>query len=466
MLTDIIIFGAGMQAEFLYEIASFMGYHVVVFADNDEKKWGKKIKGIEIVSPEQLKNYNCKIVVPDRFFEELSLQLKALDYSGTVVRKSELYAEIMTHEYHREQFRKSDFNKYVTYVIDSYFRQSCWGGAESWSCFVNNALVKKNCRTVFMCGNNDRFDHVVHGCVHYREDNKFEVMKKMIDDIIGNLPCVFFSVASVALQAAMIVKKLYSEQIKIVMVIHSDTDRIYRNVSSMIEGIDKVVCISKKIEETCIRSYGIPADKLLYHVNPILLAKKQPRKENMQEKLRVGFAARLTKLAKRTHLLPQVMDECFQRGLNVEFHIAGEGECLDLLRAYVEDNHLEEKVYLEGWLPPMRMADFWRHQDIYLNISDFEGMSLTMLEAMAYGAFPVVTHVSGVTDVIKEGKNGLFVPPEKWLDCVDKIAMLDADRELLMRGSRYNMECIREQCDAEQYVDWLINTFQMEGKIR
>jgi len=463
MLMDMIIFGAGKLAESLYEIASFMGYQIVVFADNDEGKWGKRIKGIEIVSPEQLRNYSCKIVAPDQFFDAISLQLKKMDYSGTVVRRSELYAEILTHEYNREQFRKPDINRHLTYVIDSYFRQSYWGGAESWSCFVNNALVKKNCKTFFMCGNNDRFDNVVHDCVHYREDNQFEVMKKMIDDIIGNLPCVIFSIASIAIQAALIVKKLYPEQIKIVMVIHSDTERIYKNVSNMIEGIDKVICISKKIEETCIRSYGIPADKLLYHVNPILFAEKQPRQENMQGKLQVGFAARLTQLAKRTHLLPQVMDECFRRGLDVEFYIAGEGECLELLRTYVEDNHLEEKVHLEGWIPPMGMVDFWRHQDIYLNISDFEGMSLTMLEAMAYGAFPVVTDVSGVTDVIKEGKNGLIVPVEKWLGCVDKIAALDADRELLMQGSRYNMDCIREKCDAGLYVDWLISTFQMEG---
>lgn len=462
MLTDMIIFGAGKQAETTYELASFMGYQVIAFADNDEKKWGKRIKGIEIVSPEQVKIYSCKMVIPDKFFDEISLQMETLEYSGTMVRRSELNAEILIHEYNREQFRKPDFNNHLTYVIDSYFRQSYWGGAESWSCFVNNALVKRRCKTLFMCGNNDRFDDVVHDCVHYCENNQFEVMKKMIDDIIMNLPCVIFSIASIALQAAFIVKKLYPEHIKIVMVIHSDTARIYKNVSRMIEGIDKVVCISKKIEETCINFYKIPVDKLAYHVNPIRLVEKQPRQENVCGRLRVGFAARLLKLAKRTQLLPLVMDECFRRGIDVEFHIAGEGECLDLLRTFVEENHLNEKVYLEGWISPMGMADFWQRQDIYLSISDFEGMSLTMLEAMAYGAFPVVTDVSGVTDVIKEGKNGLIVSADKWLDCVDKIAALDEDRELLMRGSRYNMDNIREKCDADRYVDWLINTFQME----
>lgn len=463
MLTDMIIFGAGKQAESTYEVASFIGYQIIVFADNDERKWGKRIKGIEIVSPEQLKNYSCKMVIPDKFFDEIFLQMKTQNYSGTMVKRSELNAEILTHEYSREQFRKPDFNKHLTYVIDSYFRQSYWGGAESWSCFVNNALVKKQYRTFFMCGNNDRFDDMVHDSVHYREDNQFEVMKKMIDDMIENLPCVFFSIASIALQAALIVKKLYPEEIKIVMVIHSDTGRIYKNVSRMIQAIDKVVCISKKIEKTCINFYKIPTDKLLYHMNPILLAEKQLRQENVCGRLRVGFAARLLRLAKRTQLLPQVMNECFRRGLDVEFHIAGEGECRDLLQTFVEENHLEERVYLEGWIPPMEMADFWRRQDIYLSISDFEGMSLTMLEAMAYGAFPVVTDVSGVADVIEEGKNGLIVQVDKWLDCVDKIAVLDADRKLLMRGSRYNMDNIREKCDADRYVDWLINTFQMEG---
>lgn len=462
MLTDLIIFGAGKNAESLYGVASFLQYRVVAFVDNDEAKWGRRINDIEVVSPELLKEYDCKIVTPDRFFDEISLQLKTLDYSGTVISRSELCAEIMTHEYSREQFPKPAFNQQLTYVIDSYFRQSDWGGAESWSCFVNNALVRKNCSTFFMCGDNDRFDNVVHDCVHYREDNQFEVMKSMINDIINRLPCVLFSIDSVALQAAFIVKKLYPEKIKVVMVIHSDVERIYKSVSSKIAWLDKVVCISKKIEETCIRSYGIPADKLEYHVNPILFEKKQPRQENMKGCLRVGFAARLTKLAKRTQLLPRVMDECFRRGLDVEFHIAGEGECFGLLQSYVLENHLEQNVYLEGWIPPLGMADFWRRQDIYISISDYEGMSLTMLEAMAYGAFPVVTDVSGVADVIKDRQNGLIVPVEKWLDCVDRIAELNDNRELLTQVSRYNMDYIREKCDADRYAEWLIDIFCME----
>ena len=46
MLTDLIIFGAGKRAESLHDLASFQGYHVKAFVDNDKGKWGKRIKGI------------------------------------------------------------------------------------------------------------------------------------------------------------------------------------------------------------------------------------------------------------------------------------------------------------------------------------------------------------------------------------------------------------------------------------
>ena len=53
------------------------------------------------------------------------------------------------------------------------------------------------------------------------------------------------------------------------------------------------------------------------------------------------------------------------------------------------------------------LIDFLNEQDIYLNFSEYEGTSLTMLEAMASGCVPVVTDVSGVSDFIEDGVNGL-----------------------------------------------------------
>lgn len=112
-----------------------------------------------------------------------------------------------------------------------------------------------------------------------------------------------------------------------------------------------------------------------------------------------------------------------------------------------------------GWILPTGMVAFWEEQDIYLNISSSEGMCLAMLEAMACGCVPVVTDVSGVSDVIEDGKNGFVVSVDEWLDIVDKIEFISNNREILYDVSKYNMKLIRNRFDVTDYAKWIIETF-------
>lgn len=89
---------------------------------------------------------------------------------------------------------------------------------------------------------------------------------------------------------------------------------------------------------------------------------------------------------------------------------------------------MEDRVHILGWISPTDMAGFWAKQDIYLNVSESEGMSLSMLEAMACGCVPVVTDVSGVDDVIHNGENGFVVPVDRLIEIADKIEAINNDR--------------------------------------
>jgi len=459
-MTDLIIFGAGMRAKTLYEWASMARYTVLFFVDNDPNKWGTTINGVEVSPVQRLASYQCRVLVSEKHRQEMIRQLEEQSYKGSVVSLNDIIRELVV----QEKCTSHIPTQQVSYVLDSYFMHSTWGGVESWSCFVGNALKARNQAVMLICGDNSRFDQEFDRCVHFKGGHEAETVKSMIDELQKRLPCVVITHMSIAMYAALIVQNGSPDQIRIVAVVHGSDPQAYQfnRIAYWADRLNAVVCISKQIESTLRESYGISPKKLLYRMNPIPLPETVVRKRSGAA-LKIGFAARLHRLFKRAELLPLVMDLCFGKGLDVEFNIAGEGDCSDLLKEYVASRHLEDKVHLLGWLPPCEMAAFWMEQDIYLNLSTSEGMSLAMLEAMACGAVPVVTDVSGVRDLIEDGKNGAIVSVDHWEDVAVKIDSMCQDRERLEKASQYNIGLIRENCNVEQYAEWVEKTFNLNG---
>ena len=80
-----------------------------------------------------------------------------------------------------------------------------------------------------------------------------------------------------------------------------------------------------------------------------------------------------------------------------------------------------------------------------------------MLEAMSYGCVPVVTNVSGVSDVIKHGINGIVTEIDNFKDIVQGIKKLEMDRNLLTEYGEKTVKQIMEKCNTEKFSNYLEN---------
>lgn len=75
---------------------------------------------------------------------------------------------------------------------------------------------------------------------------------------------------------------------------------------------------------------------------------------------------------------------------------------------------LEKHQLLQyAWLPGERedIADIMQSLDIFVLPSQAEGISNTILEAMATGLPVIATAVGGSPELVKQGETGLLVPP-------------------------------------------------------
>ena len=68
----IIIFGTGSSAVRYVERNNeyFDNMEILAFADNNKKKWGNKLKGKKIISPQDINKYNYDIILICSVYEE------------------------------------------------------------------------------------------------------------------------------------------------------------------------------------------------------------------------------------------------------------------------------------------------------------------------------------------------------------------------------------------------------------
>jgi glycosyltransferase involved in cell wall biosynthesis len=90
--------------------------------------------------------------------------------------------------------------------------------------------------------------------------------------------------------------------------------------------------------------------------------------------------------------------------------VAGDGSCLPALLRQAAELRLNEHVHFLGEV--RQVADVLASAALFVLPSLTEGISLTLLEAMARGLPVVATRVGGTPEVVRDGQTGILVPPQ------------------------------------------------------
>ena len=140
--------------------------------------------------------------------------------------------------------------------------------------------------------------------------------------------------------------------------------------------------------------------------------------------LYITFVGRLTQI-KRPDRLLDVANECKQRGLDLRFLVAGEGELFESSKARAEREQLN--ITFLGWRSDI--AQIFAASDIAILTSDNEGIPLTLIQA-AQAALPIVaTDVGSISDIVISESTG-YLTSKSASDMADVIEKLVRDAQL------------------------------------
>lgn len=449
-----VLFGAGVYAKKYKSLLDFLGMEFDYFSDNDSSKYGTVLYGKEIISPQQLIDLDCQIIISCTHGEQIRNQLEKMGIVEKLVNLDDIYS-LFKKKITNESISNCRLSGRQNIIVDMY-EGIGWGGTEIWAATVAKGLNEKG-RNVSLFGSTEQI------CLEQQYEALAErfsgenAIEQMVKSMISKLPFVLFNnFAGCAYLAAVMLKMQYPEQVKIIDVIHNDNISLFNAHMVFKEWTDGFLCVSERIRHRIIHEYNIERNKTYFKEQPIDVDKNYIRKfKESQIPLKVGYAARLVKQQKRVDLFPELIEGIEKAGINYRLEIAGDGECYPYIQDFLADKNLGSKVQLLGRIDKKEMPNFWKRQDVYLNFSEYEGTSLSMLEAMSYACVPVVTDVSGVSEFVADGTNGYVCQVGDLDGIVEAIKKLDMNRHALKEfGKKSRME-ILERCNKDDYTRYM-----------
>ncbi len=119
-----------------------------------------------------------------------------------------------------------------------------------------------------------------------------------------------------------------------------------------------------------------------------------------------------------------------------------------LATSWLRKLSIGEHVRLLPSLAPNEMAELFQGALASLSITTHDGTPNTLLEAIACGCFPIASDLESLHEWIRDGDNGLLVPPDD--DKALAVAVVRAARSSAMRerAAQLNARIIAERGDA------------------
>lgn len=466
-LKEIIIYGSGQRSRGLYTLLKDCGINVSYVIDTNEKKWDSSFYDIKISEPdiliEEKETPICIAIAKETDAMQVRERLW-MEYA--VSKERELnYFDLLRSLYQINEKIQSALHEEILLGQPKIFFECDYGlglgGIEAWTKSICNELISDGWDNIYIISDEGHYDipatlsdKVVMLPINHDEMFGSGTITSVIRFLISQLPCVVVTGQFyVTLLAACLVKQKYPDQIRIVSTIHFGQEELYRQYASVNAYIKRFIGVSREITDGLER-HGVEKCKIDHMTCPVQCEKVLVRSytTDSEQPIKLGFAGRVNVKQKRMDLIPILVEELDRHKVNYSLEIAGEGDYCERLRVYIENNGLEDKVRLLGRLERNEISDFWKRQDICLSMSDYEGRSISIMEAMANGVVPVVTATSGVREDITDGENGYIVEVQNIHKLAERIALLERHRSrLIMMGKRAH-DSIYPKCQMQDHL--------------
>ena len=143
---------------------------------------------------------------------------------------------------------------------------------------------------------------------------------------------------------------------------------------------------------------------------------------------------------------------------NIHYVVCGVGQKQTELQKQADNSGLHDNIHFIGYRNDLR--ELYKMADCFVMPSFREGLSRSIMEAMASGLPCIVSKIRGNVDLIEDKKGGFLCEPTDTDGWAESIRFLSENKELCIQMHKFNIEkivkfdsSVVEKCIYEIYQD-------------
>lgn len=195
------------------------------------------------------------------------------------------------------------------------------------------------------------------------------------------------------------------ELVRVIGVQHADIEYDARVLAHYAPAIGRFVGVSGRIAETLRGRLGSRSADVAHLAHGVPIPARPAVREPLAGRpLRLLYTGRIEHAQKRVTALIALSGELTRRSIEHELTMVGDGPASAEIDAAIVGRGSIKRLHP---MSPARLGTMLDRADVFVLASRYEGLSLSLLEAMAHGCVPVIARTeSGATEAVDAGLAG------------------------------------------------------------
>jgi glycosyltransferase involved in cell wall biosynthesis len=224
---------------------------------------------------------------------------------------------------------------------------------------------------------------------------------------------------------------------------------VYEIEKKGMEAADKVITVSNLTRNTVINNYGIDPNKIItvYNaVEPHHEIEKYRTEKGINDKI-VTFLGRIT-LQKGPEYFIEAAHKVLKKMDNVRFVMAGSGDMMERMIHRAARLKIMDKFHFTGFLKADEVYKMFHLSDVYVMPSVSEPFGISPLEAMQSNVPVIISHQSGVSEILKYAVKVDFWDIDAMADAIYGLLNYEALPSIFKRLGKIEVENLKWENSA------------------